>query len=212
VDLPGIIKPMSKVGIFSGTFDPIHSGHIAFALQAIEVAGLDMVYFLPEALPRRKNGVTHYAHRIKMLELALRPYQKLAYLEMPDKRFSVNSTMPRLRRRFEGDDMYMLMGSDMLELLDQPAGLDQWPGLEIFLANFKLIVGVRNQHQIQEVKHSLKRIQPGGYMVVSKKPSVSSSHIRKLLMSGQVSNDVLTSIMNYIDKNWLYVSVEPNNS
>ena len=80
---------MSKVGIFSGTFDPVHAGHIAFALEAMESAGLDKVYFLPESMPRRKSGVTHYAHRLAMLELALKPYNKLSILELPDKQFSV---------------------------------------------------------------------------------------------------------------------------
>ncbi|MEI9913739.1 MAG: adenylyltransferase/cytidyltransferase family protein [Candidatus Saccharibacteria bacterium] len=37
-----------KIGIYAGSFDPIHLGHITFALQAIEQAGLDKVYFLPE--------------------------------------------------------------------------------------------------------------------------------------------------------------------
>src|SRR6185295_10705588 len=103
---------MKRIGFFSGTFDPIHKGHIAFALQALEAAELDRVYFMPEAKPRRKEGMTHYGHRVAMLRLALRPHKNLKVLEVPDRQFSVQRTMPRLKTRFKNDQLFLLMGSD----------------------------------------------------------------------------------------------------
>lgn len=42
---------MSRIGIYSGSFNPVHAGHIAFALQALESANLKTIYFLPERRP-----------------------------------------------------------------------------------------------------------------------------------------------------------------
>ncbi|MCA9332160.1 adenylyltransferase/cytidyltransferase family protein, partial [Candidatus Saccharibacteria bacterium] len=48
---------MKKVGIYAGSFDPIHKGHIALAEQAIQQCGQDKVFFMVEPRPRRKQGV-----------------------------------------------------------------------------------------------------------------------------------------------------------
>ena len=48
---------MARIGIYAGTFDPVHAGHVAFALQSLEAAKLDRVYFLPERRPRGKRQV-----------------------------------------------------------------------------------------------------------------------------------------------------------
>ena len=71
---------MSKVriGIFAGTFDPVHAGHIAFALQAAEIAKLDEVVFIPERRPLSKSSTEHFGHRVAMIRQAIMPHSKLA--------------------------------------------------------------------------------------------------------------------------------------
>ncbi len=73
---------MKKVGILAGTFDPIHIGHIAFALRAIEKAQLDKVILLPEREPRRKRNVTDFNHRLSMLKLSVKSFELLEVLEL----------------------------------------------------------------------------------------------------------------------------------
>ena len=70
---------VKRIGIFAGTFDPVHKGHISFALQAIEAAGLDEVVFLPEPRPRHKQSVTDQSHRIAMINLAIKAYPKFFF-------------------------------------------------------------------------------------------------------------------------------------
>lgn len=203
---------MSRIGIFSGTFDPVHAGHISFALAAMEQAGLEKVYILPEQKPRRKSGVTHYAHRIAMLRLALRPYQKLEILELPDRQFSVRSSWPRLKKQFEGHDVYMLIGSDMLSVLSGTDVLTQWPGLEAFLREVSLIVGVRDELDKERADELLLRLQPTGQSVETGNAHVSSGAIRRALMQGESHKELLQSLHTYVDRNWLYASIAPNNS
>ncbi|MDQ3123880.1 MAG: adenylyltransferase/cytidyltransferase family protein [bacterium] len=203
---------MSKTGIFSGTFDPVHAGHITFALKALERADLDQVVFIPESLPRRKDGVTHYAHRLRMLELALKPYTKLKILELPDKQFSVQKTLPRLKKLYPKDELYMLMGSDMVDLLISPRAAEQWPDLKRLLTTMKLIVAVRGKRIKEEHRQKIDMLSPGAITLASDKPLMSSRNIRESLMRGRASRDVLPSINKYIKENWLYASLVPNNS
>lgn len=199
---------MRKIGVFSGTFDPVHAGHIAFALEAAQQAGLDYVYFLPEQRPRRKEGITHYAHRLAMLRLALKPYRKLKILELPDRQFTVRSSWPRLKNRFESDEIHMLVGSDMLRMLHGSDAKEQWPGYEKFLGEVSLCVGVRDELDADEARQMLNDVQPSGQIIETNRPHVSSSAIRRALMQGRQHNELLSSLRSYIKKHWLYASID----
>ncbi len=200
---------MKRIGIFSGAFDPVHQGHIGVALEAITQATLDEMYFLVEAQPRRKGGVTHPAHRIAMLKLALRPYAKLKILELPDRQFSVAKTLPRLQQRFADSELFFIVGSDMLE------HMPQWPLLGQLLTNMRLIVATRGDVATDKVKQSINTL-PGDFKVTiiinSPYPDLSSRAIRETLLANHSSPDVLPSIISYIKQHWLYSAVVPNSS
>src|SRR5690606_19846410 len=118
--------------------------------------GLDKVYLLPEAAPRRKDGVTHIAHRIAMLRLATKPHKKLEVLELPDKQFSVSRTLPRLQKQFDDAELHLLIGSDIVPYLAGGA----WPQADRLLAGMRLIVGLRDSGQEQEVAGALQELLP----------------------------------------------------
>jgi len=105
------------VGIFSGSFDPVHEGHLAFALEAAREADLERIYFLPETRPPRKGDITDVAHRVAMLHLATKHYPQLGVLEQPDEQFSVADTLPRLEQNFAGSQIFFLMGLEVLAYL-----------------------------------------------------------------------------------------------
>lgn len=200
---------MKKVGIFSGTFDPVHKGHIAFGLEAVTAAGLDAVYFLPEALPRRKTGVTHYAHRVAMLRLALKPYRQLKLLDVPDKRFSVRQTLPRLKKRFPDAELHLLLGSDALPFLTQAK---EWPDAARLLEHFRLIVGVRESKDASEVAAQLQTLIPDRkfHVVLTDNAHASSRDIRSALVRGKGHAAALDSLNGYIKQHWLYAVIPEN--
>jgi nicotinate-nucleotide adenylyltransferase len=203
----GWLWTLGKIGILSGTFDPIHAGHVAFALKAIEHENLHKVVFIPERQPRRKEGVTHYAHRVAMIRLALKPHQKLAVLEVPDKQLNVQKTLPRLKKHFTGDELYLLMGSDMVDILISPQAAEQWPDLRQMLGTIKIIVSVRGKKIKEEHRQKVDMLQPHARILTSTKPYASSRDIRDRLLRGKPHPDVLPSIRDYIKANWLYTSV-----
>jgi len=198
------------VGIFSGTFDPVHKGHIAFALKAAEAAGLDKVYLLPEAAPRRKDGVTHIAHRIAMLRLATKPHKKLEVLELPDKQFSVSRTLPRLQKQFDDAELHLLIGSDIVPYLAGGA----WPQADRLLAGMRLIVGLRDSGQEQEVAGALQELlSDRSFRIVRADNTFASSRdIRNSLRRGKRHAGALRSLEGYIKANWLYVSIAAKKS
>lgn len=195
---------MKRIGIFAGTFDPVHKGHIAFALQARKTANLDKVYFLPEIQPRRKTGVTHIAHRIAMLKRALRPHTGLSVLDLPDKEFSVAKTWPRIQKEFPSDELFLLMGADR-----ELAHLSSWPLVKRLLETVGLIVAQRqmSREQAEALVKQLPHAPKGLYVLESSLPAVSSAAIRKAVKADVQPEGALKSTLAYADKNWLYVAV-----
>jgi nicotinate-nucleotide adenylyltransferase len=195
---------MKRVGIYSGTFDPVHAGHLSFALQALAAAKLDAVYFLPERRPRSKKGTEHFGHRVAMLKRATRPHRKLHVLELEDVSFSVASTLPRLRRRFPKAELVFLVGSDVI------AHMPHWDNVAQLHAQSELVVGVRSADRLVVVQESIARwkAQPQGVTLLeSWAPAVSSRKIREALRKREYVPGLLRSVERYSNRNWLYISL-----
>jgi nicotinate-nucleotide adenylyltransferase len=193
-----------RIGIYAGTFDPIHAGHVTFALQALEIAGLDRIYFLPERRPRAKQQVEHFAHRVAMLKRALKPHRQFAILELVDVKFSVEHTLPRLQTQFPKGELVFLFGSDIIP------SLENWPHVDKLLLGHEIVIGLRNEdsrstlHTIIEAWTS----QPKAVTIFpSYAPGVSSGQVREALRKRQSAEGLLSSVERYSDRNWLYVSL-----
>lgn len=199
---------MSKrVGIFSGVFDPVHSGHIGFALEAAKQAKLNTVYFLVEAKPRRKTGVTHLGHRTAMIKLAITDYPQLKLLDLPDKQFSVAKTLPRLKQYFPNDTIVYLAGSDLLE------HMPQWQLIDQMFRQMGLIVGLRRATSKKEVKNLLTNlpVQPTELHIINSPGlAISSQQVRRSIRNGVGAEELPADVQDYIKANWLYAA--PSNS
>lgn len=195
---------MKRLGIYAGTFDPVHAGHIAFALQALRAAGLDKVYFLPERQPRGKTAPTHFAHRVAMLKQAARPHPQFGVLELPDVNFGVRQTLPRLKRQFGDSQLLFLFGSDVV------ARLPTWPLAERLATHHELIIGLRgddNQAELQQAIAAWPFQALAVTLIASQAPGVSSGKIRDSLRRGQSTAGSLTSVARYSNRHWLYVQL-----
>ncbi|HEY6866578.1 MAG TPA: nicotinate-nucleotide adenylyltransferase [Candidatus Eisenbacteria bacterium] len=110
---------MRRIGLFGGTFDPPHVGHLALAEWAREQLGLDQVLFVPAGTPPHKRGRRHSsaAARVAMTRLAVRGNAafRLSTLEVRRRgpSFTVD-TLRALRARAPGARLYLLMGEDSL--------------------------------------------------------------------------------------------------
>lgn len=193
-----------RIGIYAGTFNPVHAGHVAFALQAIETAKLDMVYFLPERQPRHKTGVEHFAHRVAMLKRAARPYSRFDVLELDDVNFTPERTLAKLRRKFGLNQLVFLFGSDVV------ASMPEWPKVERLLQENELVIGLRDHNNRPAVERQIDTwpIEPRAVKIfASYAPDVSSGRVREALRRRSHTRGLLASVRRYSDHNWLYVSL-----
>lgn len=193
-----------SIGIYAGTFDPVHAGHITFALQAKQIAKLDKVYFLPERRPRDKQHVEHFAHRVAMVKQAIKPHTQFETLELVDTNFSIDRTLPKLQAIFPGDKLVFLFGSDVIK------NLPDWPNIDRLVTNYELIVGLRSKDDRESLKRSIEgwAIKPKAVTIFnSYAPDVSSGKVREALRKRLHAPGTLKSVERYSDRNWLYISL-----
>ena len=126
-----------KVGIYPGSFDPIHSGHIAFALQAMSECNLSKVVFLPEPQPRGKPNITALLHRVALIDFAIQSKPGLELGQPVSRRFSVSNSLPKLTASYADAALTFLMGSDVVKTLDG------WPHITTLLTKASLAIGLR---------------------------------------------------------------------
>jgi nicotinate-nucleotide adenylyltransferase len=195
---------MKRVGIYAGSFNPVHVGHIAFALQAMKEAKLDKIYFLPERRPRFKQDVEHFAHRVGMLRKATAPHPQFCVMELDDVNFTVERTLRKLEKRFEDTQLVFLMGSDVaLQLMD-------WPLAEHLLYNSELVIGLRQHGSSSRVAEAMKQwpVQPlATHIFTSFAPEISSRKVREALYNRRPADGLLESVRRYSNRHWLYVSL-----
>lgn len=160
-----------KIGIFPGTFDPIHQGHIGFALAAIRECGLDEVVFLPEHSPRRKTGVSPLKQRVSDIKKQIGQYPNLRVAKLASKQFTVAETLPELRRLHNGQPV-LLIGSDVA------AHLHLWTGVDELLGEMGLIVGLRGDHTPDEIERLISKLGAEYTIIETIHKNVSSSQIR----------------------------------
>jgi nicotinate-nucleotide adenylyltransferase len=108
-----------RIGVFGGTFDPVHLGHLILAEQCREQGGLDEVRFVPAASPPHKRGLalTPFAQRVEMLALAVAGQPAFVVDELEKDRPGPSytaDTLDELHRRHPGARLRLLVGADCL--------------------------------------------------------------------------------------------------
>lgn len=138
---------MKRIGIFGGSFDPVHDGHIHLATLAKEAADLDEVWFLPCRISPHKTTrpPTHGATRVEWLRTALAgiPWAKtdLMELESDEPSFS-HRTLEKLASRHPENEWFWIMGGD------QWAALPTWKHPEILAGLAEFIVLARDGAEV----------------------------------------------------------------
>src|SRR3989339_776506 len=108
-----------RLGLFGGSFDPVHCGHMELARAARGECGLDRVFFIPALRPPHKKGraLTDARHRLAMLRLAVRPYPafSISAFELNRKTTTYTyRTLEYFRARYPGAELFFILGSDSL--------------------------------------------------------------------------------------------------
>lgn len=192
-------EKLPRIGIYSASFDPVHAGHIIFALKSQKIAGLDKVYFVPERKPVRDGEPEHYVHRSIMLKGALRPYRQFAVFDLPDARLTSRSLGRVINALPKAEFSLLTTASDLL-----------WHEGELpaLYRKLHLIIAVTSHTQMAEVLtrlngdehlfHNLMFIDIGT-------SHISSVSVRRSIRSGHPAEGILPSVWHYAHKQWLYL-------
>lgn len=175
-----------KIGIFGGSFDPIHLGHIMTARFVIEELGLDKLYMVVAADAPHKNGSYLPANiRLRMAESAVRAEDRIfisdAEIKRGGKSYTVD-TLNSFRKQYRGAELYFIVGGDMLENFPcwrDPAGILRAASL----------VAVSRPDAVRDLESIAKNIEEtfGGRVILSafEGPPISSTLIRRNMFSAQ---------------------------
>lgn len=196
-----------RIGIFGGTFDPVHDGHVIPVSRAAERFGLERVLWIPARLsPHKGVAPTDARHRVAMLALALagRPDWTLSFDELDREPPSYTvDTLRALSARFLRDELWLLMGTDAL------ASFGRWRDPEEIVrlarvAAFHREPFVGERLRVPPVKGLEKRLEvfDGGSF------RISSTDLRdELLRGGNPAGRVPGPVAEYLTKHRLYRGV-----
>lgn len=195
------MQETARLGLFGGSFDPVHNGHIKIASLARRQFKLDKIYFIPAFSPphKRNRKLTAFKHRLKMLSLALKDFRdlKISYYEINQKRVTYTyQTVGYYKKLFPKAEFFFIFGSDSLR------DFDTWKKKAYLLKNCRFIVGKR-----PGVKASIdKKISRCFKLISIPITPVSSSEIRERVKKGlSIKNLVPKEVEEYIRDNGLYL-------
>ena len=212
-----------KLGLFGGTFNPIHCGHILAAEQIIERIGLDRICFIPSNIPPHKeeNELAEANQRLEMAELAISGNEKFCisdYEILKNERCYTIDTLKHFNEIFPDDELYFIVGHDIFN------PIETWKDYkELFdLSNFIVISRPGFSDNDNELPLAIKddfRYYKKGYEIQFYKHKssnlliktrikgleVSSSEIRELVKSNKSIKELVPlPVQRYILNNNLY--------
>lgn len=167
-----------RLGLFGGSFDPIHLGHLLVAQAALEELNLDRLYFIPASQSPFKPGIhpAPAAHRTRMLRMALAGRSEYGVDELELHRAGVSYSVDTVReyqRRHPTANLYWLIGADHVPTLPQ------WREASVLAGLVEFVVIPRPGELPAQLPLPFRLHQLGGWPL-----KVSSSEIRARAQAG----------------------------
>ena len=199
-----------RLGVFGGSFNPVHKGHIQIALSALKEAGLSRMLLMVAADPPHKDiaGGVSANERFKMTELALNEYSGLQASDLeltrPGKSYTAD-TVELLQKENPENEIYWLIGADML------LTLDTWHDASRLMAITRFLVAGRPDNSgVEEAAQRLRREYGANITLLNVMgPDISSSDIRERVAAGlPIEGYTDEPVIQYIYENGLYMPDE----
>ncbi len=195
------MKSRDKIGLFGGSFDPIHTGHLILAQTALQYARLDRVFFIPTAFPPHKSShvMSRFEDRVRMVELAIAGNEKfeISMLEKSDEvSFTWESVAWFAEKGYDREHLHLLVGGD--SLLD----MGSWRNPDVIFRNATIIAMPRPGYA-----PDMALPEGASVILISEGVnSISSTRIRALAASGgSLRYLVPPAVEEYIERHSLYI-------
>lgn len=194
---------MEKIGIYGGTFNPIHNGHLHLLQTALDRLRFDRVLVIPTNIPPHKveRDLASNKDRLEMVRLAVEGMDRVWVSDMEQrakgKSYTI-LTVKKLRAMFPGAELTLLMGADML------LSFDRWHRWREILALASLAAFARSEGETELLER--KAAELGNARVVRVEPlPMSSTMIREMIRRGEdISALVPEKVCAYLREKRLY--------
>jgi len=188
-----------KVGVFGGSFDPVHNAHLHIAKTALEEFNLDKIIFVPAYIPPHKTRlIASDMDRYNMLSIAIKNFNQyeIDTYEIDSKKVIYSYQMlDYLQDKYKNSNIKMIIGSDSFNQLDT------WKNTDYIIEKYGFIVIPRPNIDINISSKYYK------YCLFSKiiMENISSTYIRQILKDNKdVSNYIQKEVYTYIQTKGLY--------
>jgi len=190
-----------KIGLYFGTFNPIHVGHLIIANHMAEYSDLDQVWMVvtPHNPHKKKSTLLDDYHRLEMVHLATKNFPKIQpsdiEFKLPQPSYTVN-TLAHLFEKFPQHEFSLIMGEDNLN------SLLKWKNYEVILQNHAIYVYPRlNSGEMDEQFINHSKIHRIGAPVIE----LSSTFIRESIKNGKNVIPMLPKeVWEYVEHNLFY--------
>lgn len=186
-----------KVGLFFGTFNPIHVGHLTIANHIAEYSDLDQVWFVvtPHSPFKKKNSLLDDHQRLEMVYRATKDYSKLKQsdieFKLPQPNYTVN-TLAHLEEKYPNHEFALIMGEDNLK------SFHKWKNYQVILEMHDIYVYPRMSEGKVETEFDE---HPKIHHIAAPIMELSSTFIRKSIKAGKNVRPMLPeNVWEYLDE------------
>jgi nicotinate-nucleotide adenylyltransferase len=186
-----------KVGLYFGTFNPIHVGHLIIANHLVENSDLDEIWFVvtPLSPHKTKKSLLANYHRYQLVFLAVEDYPKLRPCDLefnlPQPNYTVH-TLAHIIEKYPDKEFCLIMGEDNLKTFHK------WKNYEVIIENHEIYVYPRIGGG--KVKNQFRN-HPKVHRVDAPVIQISATHIRNSIKEGKNIQPLLSKeVWNYIDE------------
>ena len=199
---------MERIGIYGGTFNPPHIGHLRGAAQAIEALGLDKLILIPDRIAPHKqipSGSPSPEQRLEMIRIAASHYDKMEVSDIELRREGPSYsyiTVGQIHELYPEAKLYLLMGTDMF------TSFMTWKNPEQIMKHATLAVMSRGQRgEAAAIENQKRAIEAMGYeavVVENRVTAISSTQMRRLLAFRCAADFLPEGVLDYIREHRLY--------
>ena len=195
-----------KIGLYFGTFNPIHVGHLIIANHMAEYSDLEQIWMVvtPHNPHKQKNTLLDDYQRLHLVNLAIEEYPKIKATDVEFKlsqpNYTVN-TLAHLKDKFPQHEFSLIMGEDNLK------SLHKWKNYEYILENHAIYIYPRVSQAIEKESDSAVQNHPRIHKIDAPIVEISSTDIRENIKNKKNVRPLLSEkVWNYIDHNNFYSS------
>ncbi len=189
-----------KIGLYFGSFNPIHHGHLIIANHVAQETDLQQVWFVvsPQNPFKINHSLLNEYHRLHLVKLAIEEEKNLKTTDiefrLPKPSYTV-TTLQYLEEKYPEHEFAIIMGSDSFQ------NLDKWKNAEVIMGRYSIYVYKRAGFEVREDLPARKQILDAPLL------QISSTHIRDLVKKGKsIRYLVPEAVREEIENNHYYKS------